>query len=61
VLGLTVSTAICEPIVYTMWDPQHLRTGLHGLLWGELIHREAEVQICLNIEMHEYLDTIIMN
>jgi hypothetical protein len=28
-------TAICEPIVYTMWDPQHLTTlGLHGLLRG---------------------------
>jgi hypothetical protein len=26
-------TAIREPIVNIMWDPQHL-TGLHGLLTG---------------------------
>jgi hypothetical protein len=27
--------AICGPIVYTMWDPQHLNPiSLHGLLRG---------------------------
>jgi hypothetical protein len=26
-------TAIFQPIIYTMWDPQHLKPiGLHGLL-----------------------------
>jgi hypothetical protein len=23
-------TAICEPIVYTMWDPEHLTTACYG-------------------------------
>jgi hypothetical protein len=27
-------TAICEPIVYTMWNPQHNLIGLHSLLQG---------------------------
>jgi hypothetical protein len=30
-------TAICEPIVYKMWEPRLLSpVGLHGLLQGEL-------------------------
>jgi hypothetical protein len=29
-------TDLCESIVYTMWDPQHLTTliSAHDLLWG---------------------------